>query len=244
MVNLLVNFQSGINRLPSDLRASYRGNYDECPGIITLMNPIDGALAAFRVLCELFDTYMLSTAPWQNPSAWSDKDKWVQVHLGDVAQNRLILSYHKDKNRGHFLIVDRPTTVPTISKAKSSNSAPNTTPTGMCPATRVGLRCSPIYAPVLHPGNQVVWHIDKEAFGCIGAVCVADIIPRKSHGGGAVTVAVGIAGHQVDKTMLEERGAVGFVHCAGRHLKEHAGFADMLERLEVALVVEVAFRMR
>ena len=108
MDNVLVDFQSGINRLPSELRTAYRGNYDECPGIFALMDPMDGALAAYRELSGLFDSYILSTAPWHNPSAWSDKLTWVQRHLGDVAHKRLILSHHKDKNRGHFLIDDRP----------------------------------------------------------------------------------------------------------------------------------------
>ena len=56
----------------------------------------------------MFDTYILSTAPWENPSAWSDKLQWVKRHLGDAAYKRLILSHHKDLNRGDFLIDDRP----------------------------------------------------------------------------------------------------------------------------------------
>ena len=58
-------------------------------------------------MAELFETYILSTAPWQNPSAWSDKLEWVKKYLGDIAWKRLILSHHKNLNSGAFLIDDR-----------------------------------------------------------------------------------------------------------------------------------------
>ncbi|RLD02899.1 MAG: hypothetical protein DRI65_13965, partial [Chloroflexota bacterium] len=52
-------------------------------------------------------TYILSTAPWDNRSAWSDKLDWVKKHLGKSAYKRLILTHHKDLNRGDFLVDDR-----------------------------------------------------------------------------------------------------------------------------------------
>jgi len=67
-----------------------------------------GAVAAYHELRELFDTYILSTAPWNNPSAWSDKLAWVKHHLGPTAEKRLILSHNKHLNRGHYLVDDRP----------------------------------------------------------------------------------------------------------------------------------------
>ena len=71
------------------------------------MEPMEGAIDAYRELSGLFDAYILSTAPWKNPSAWSDKLEWVKRHLGDVAYKRLILTHHKDLNRGDYLIDDR-----------------------------------------------------------------------------------------------------------------------------------------
>jgi 5'(3')-deoxyribonucleotidase len=49
----------------------------------------------------------LSTAPWGNPSAWSDKLLWVKNHIGKNGYKRLILSHHKNLNDGHFLVDDR-----------------------------------------------------------------------------------------------------------------------------------------
>ena len=73
------------------------------------MEPMPGAIDSFRELGQRFDTYILSTAPWANPSPWSDELEWVQRHLGEPAYKRLILSHHKDLNRGVFLIDDRRT---------------------------------------------------------------------------------------------------------------------------------------
>ncbi len=109
--NTLVDFPSGIARLSAAAREEYAGNLEDAPGIFSLMAPLPGALEAYRELAGHFDTYILSTAPWKNASAWRDKVLWVQEHLGfeegSVAWKRLILSHHKHLNRGDFLVDDR-----------------------------------------------------------------------------------------------------------------------------------------
>ena len=107
MDNVLVDFQSAFPRVSDELLEQYDGHLDDIPWIFSLMDPMPGAPEAFQQLSTLFDTYILSTAPWQNPSAWSDKLQWVKKHLGQPAYKRLIISHHKDLNRGHFLIDDR-----------------------------------------------------------------------------------------------------------------------------------------
>ena len=107
MDNVLVDFPSGINRLSADLREQYKTDLDEVPGIFGLMDPMPGAIEAFKLLSSNFDTYILSTAPWKNPSAWSDKVIWVQRYLGEPAYKRLILSHHKNLNDVDFLVDDR-----------------------------------------------------------------------------------------------------------------------------------------
>jgi 5'-nucleotidase len=105
--NTLVDFQSGIDRLNSDLQKEYEDHYDDTPGIFALMDPMPGGIEAFNRLASLYDTYILSTAPWNNPSAWSDKLIWVKTYLGANAYKRLILSHHKNLNYGDFLVDDR-----------------------------------------------------------------------------------------------------------------------------------------
>lgn len=112
MDNTLVDFGARLDGIDPVLRERYRGREDELPGLFALMPPMPGAIDAFAELAGLFDTYILSTAPWANPSAWQHKVEWVHVHLGmdrrSPAYKRLILSHHKHLNRGDFLVDDRP----------------------------------------------------------------------------------------------------------------------------------------
>lgn len=107
MDGVLVNFETGIARLNPETKHRYEKHLDEAPGIFGLMDPMPGALEAFDRLSQNFDVYILSTAPWRNPSAWSDKISWVHRHMGESAYKRLILSHHKELNHGDFLIDDR-----------------------------------------------------------------------------------------------------------------------------------------
>ena len=120
--NTLVDFGAHLQGIDEGVLEQYRRMvegkaepetwYDEIPGVFALMPAMPGAIDAYRTLAELFDTYILSTAPWENPSAWQHKVEWVHLHLGRAARTpahkRLILSHHKNLNKGHFLVDDRP----------------------------------------------------------------------------------------------------------------------------------------
>lgn len=106
---VLVSFQSGIDRLSEETKEKYADRLDDVPGIFALMDPIPGAIRAFQLLVHSgrFVVYILSTAPWNNDSAWTDKVKWVKQHLGESIKKRLILSHRKDLLMGQYLIDDR-----------------------------------------------------------------------------------------------------------------------------------------
>lgn len=78
MDNVIVNFPSAFSKLESSIMTEYEGKLDAIPGIFSRMEPLEGAIKAFNRLSEEYDTYILSTAPWNNPSAWSDKLLWVK----------------------------------------------------------------------------------------------------------------------------------------------------------------------
>ena len=102
MDNVLVDFRSALRKrgLPVDTP-----DPDEIPGLFAEMDPIPGALEAYRSLvAQGHDLYIVTTAPSNNPSAWTDKLLWVQEHLGDVARKRLFLTHHKDMVEGDVLI--------------------------------------------------------------------------------------------------------------------------------------------
>ena len=107
MDNVLVNFQSGIDKLSSKQFNEFKGRYYQVPNIFSLMDPLEGSLDAFEKLSLKYDTYILSTAPWTNTTAWQDKVEWVQKYLGKLAYKKLILSHHKNLNAGDYLIDDR-----------------------------------------------------------------------------------------------------------------------------------------
>ena len=61
MDNVLVDFQSGLDRVPEEVKAEYaddgtgKPHYDEIPGIFSLMDPMPGAIEAMQELNKFFD---------------------------------------------------------------------------------------------------------------------------------------------------------------------------------------------
>lgn len=107
MDGVLVHCQSGLDLCSEEILEEYKGREDEIPHVFSKMLPLEGAVEAYIELSKMFDTYILSTAPWENPTSLSDKLNWVKKYLGAVAHKRLILSHHKNLNRGDYLIDDR-----------------------------------------------------------------------------------------------------------------------------------------
>ena len=107
MDNVLVDFKSALEIQPREILEKYKGNEDEIPNLFSQMQPMKNAIESFNKLSEKYDTYILSTAPWENPSAWSDKLEWVKKYLGETAYKKLILTHNKHLNKGDYLIDDR-----------------------------------------------------------------------------------------------------------------------------------------
>ncbi|MCB0669053.1 MAG: hypothetical protein KDC80_24680 [Saprospiraceae bacterium] len=111
MDNVLVDFKSGIAKTEDHLLEQYAGRLDEVPGIFARMDPYPAAIESVYFLSKLHDLYILSTAPWLNPSAWIDKVEWVHKYFGkernSLFYKRLIISHHKNLNAGDYLIDDR-----------------------------------------------------------------------------------------------------------------------------------------
>lgn len=108
MDGTIVDFKAAMDSMSAEEKALYGDNPDDCPGLFSRMPEIKGAKDAVLRLTENFDVYILSTAPWNNPSAWADKLIWIQKHFGKALEKRLIISHHKNLCHGAFLIDDRP----------------------------------------------------------------------------------------------------------------------------------------
>jgi 5'(3')-deoxyribonucleotidase len=107
MDNVIVDFPSAFSKIDENILQQYEDNKDEIDGIFGLMEPMSDAINSIEFLSNHFDVYILSTAPWNNPSAWTDKLLWIKKHLPEIAYKRLILSHHKNLNHGDYLIDDR-----------------------------------------------------------------------------------------------------------------------------------------
>lgn len=107
MDGVLVDFESGLAQQDEQTLRQYEGRHDEIPGLFGMMKPMPGAIEAVHRLSEHYDCYILSTAPWKNPSAWSDKVVWITKHLDDVFHKRMVITHCKNLCKGDILIDDR-----------------------------------------------------------------------------------------------------------------------------------------
>ena len=106
MDNVLVDFRSGLDQVSEEVKAEYAGRLDEIPGLFAKMKPMEGAIEAVHELQKHYDLFILSTAPWKNSSAWSDKVDWVKKYLNDVFYKRMVITHRKDLCQGDYLIDD------------------------------------------------------------------------------------------------------------------------------------------
>ena len=85
MDNVLVDFQSGLDQVNEEIKAEYAGRQDEIPDLFGKMKPMAGAIEAVHELQKHHDLFILSTAPWKNPTAWSDKV--FEEHISGAKKN-------------------------------------------------------------------------------------------------------------------------------------------------------------
>lgn len=107
MDNVLVDFRSALKLQSEETLRQYEGRLDEIPGLFGQMEPMPGAIEAVRELAKHYDLFILSTAPWNNPSAWSDKVAWVTRYVDDVFHKKMVITHCKNLCQGDYLIDDR-----------------------------------------------------------------------------------------------------------------------------------------
>lgn len=107
---IVADFVSAMHAHPLRHSPPYDKDPDTIPGLFRNLKPIKDAVGSVNKLLssEQYDVYFLSTAPWNNPSAWTDKRLWIEEQFGDKINRRLILTHRKDLVMGDILIDDRP----------------------------------------------------------------------------------------------------------------------------------------
>lgn len=112
MDGTLVDFVSAFDRVEPEILRQYEGHPDDIPGVFALMDPMPGALEAVEKLRQKYDLYILSSSPWENPTALGDKLAWIKKYFGgDGPENiffrKVVFSSVKHLSRGDILIDDR-----------------------------------------------------------------------------------------------------------------------------------------
>ncbi len=102
---VVADFDKAVSNLSLSEKSKYKDNYQNISGIFAQLLPISGSIDAIEKISQKYDTYILTAAPWHNPTAWSDKLIWVKKFLPKM-KKRLIISHNKHLNKGDFLIDD------------------------------------------------------------------------------------------------------------------------------------------
>ena len=106
---VVADFEKGRLQHPLSKITPYIGRPDKLPGVYENLDPITDSIECVTELFNNsdFDVYFLSSAPWDNPEAWTHKRLWVAKYFDvKIIRKRLILSHHKHLLIGDYLIDD------------------------------------------------------------------------------------------------------------------------------------------
>jgi 5'(3')-deoxyribonucleotidase len=75
-------------------------------GFFTSLEPLPGAIEAYRTLEEHFEVHILTAPSYLNPLCYTEKRVWVEQYLGLETTKNLIICKRKGLLRGDYLIDD------------------------------------------------------------------------------------------------------------------------------------------
>ncbi len=75
-------------------------------GFFTDLDPIEGAIEAYKLLDTIYDVRILTRPSPMNIGCYSEKAFWVKKYLGFEAQEKMVLSCDKSIVKGDYLIDD------------------------------------------------------------------------------------------------------------------------------------------
>ena len=107
---VVADFDKGRSEHPLSLVTPFIGRPDKLPGVYEDLSPMPNAIESVNklLISADFKVYFLSTAPWDNPEAWTHKRLWVARYFDEkLIRKKLILCHHKQLLIGDYLIDDR-----------------------------------------------------------------------------------------------------------------------------------------
>ena len=79
---VIADFDKGKSEHPLGKVSPYIGRPDKLPGIYENLDPIEGAIDSVnKLLNSQYKIFFLSTAPWDNPDAWTHKRLWIAKYF-------------------------------------------------------------------------------------------------------------------------------------------------------------------
>lgn len=115
MDGVIADFKTFSDNIPIDELKKYdtlnengilKHNPDKYPNIFSKLKPIEGAIEGVKKLMTQYDVYILTSSPWDNNTAASEKIEWVKKYFGDLLKKRVIISHNKQLCIGDYLIDD------------------------------------------------------------------------------------------------------------------------------------------
>lgn len=109
MDGVVADFGAAITGHPMTNIAPYDEEPDLIPDIFKDLPAVNGAIESIQILAStpVFEVFILTTAPWNNPNSWTHKRLWVEEKFGKLLTKKVIISHRKDLLKGDFLIDDR-----------------------------------------------------------------------------------------------------------------------------------------
>lgn len=111
MDGVLVDFGKKVNEIDLDdtISMHFKKSPDEIEGVFRDLEPLKNAVKSVIKLHESgkYDLFIATTAPWNNPSSFSDKRIWIEEHFGEIFKKKMFITHRKDLLMGDYLIDDR-----------------------------------------------------------------------------------------------------------------------------------------
>ena len=97
MDGVLVDFGKKVNEIDLDptIPIHFKTSPDEIEGIFRYLEPLKNAVKSVVKLHESdkYDLFIATTAPWNNPSSFSDKRIWIEEHFGEIFKKKMFIKH-------------------------------------------------------------------------------------------------------------------------------------------------------
>lgn len=111
MDGVLADFGKKVNEIDLDdtISTHFKKSPDEIEGVFRDLEPLKNAVKSVIKLYESgkYDLFIATTAPWNNPSSFTDKRIWIEEHFGEIFKKKMFITHRKDLLIGDYLIDDR-----------------------------------------------------------------------------------------------------------------------------------------